>query len=26
MIVLTGSRDPGVLGEIIDAGITNYLS
>jgi signal transduction histidine kinase/DNA-binding response OmpR family regulator len=26
MIVLTGSRDPRVLGEIIDAGITNYLS
>jgi signal transduction histidine kinase/DNA-binding response OmpR family regulator len=25
MIVLTGSRDPGVLGEIVDAGITNYL-
>src|ERR1700683_1452201 len=26
MIVLTGSHDPRVLGEIIDAGITNYLS
>jgi signal transduction histidine kinase/CheY-like chemotaxis protein len=26
MIVLTGSHDPQVLGEIIDAGITNYLS
>lgn len=26
MVVLTGSRDPVVLGEIIDAGITNYLS
>src|ERR1700689_4141387 len=26
MVVLTGSRDPAVLGEIIDAGITNYLS
>src|ERR1700684_735429 len=25
MIVLTGSRDPEVLGEIVDAGITNYL-
>jgi signal transduction histidine kinase/DNA-binding response OmpR family regulator len=25
MIVLTGSRDPDVLGEIVDAGITNYL-
>jgi signal transduction histidine kinase/CheY-like chemotaxis protein len=25
MIVLTGSRDPAVLGEIVDAGITNYL-
>jgi signal transduction histidine kinase/CheY-like chemotaxis protein len=26
MIVLTGSHDPRVLGEIIDAGITNYIS
>jgi signal transduction histidine kinase/DNA-binding response OmpR family regulator len=25
MIILTGSRDPDVLGEIVDAGITNYL-
>jgi signal transduction histidine kinase/PleD family two-component response regulator/HPt (histidine-containing phosphotransfer) domain-containing protein len=25
MIMLTGSRDPQVLGEIVDAGITNYL-
>src|ERR1700683_3961142 len=26
IVVLTGSRDPAVLGEIVDAGITNYLS